>query len=798
MQRTLANSTNMRVVAIIFALTMVVLLRDTPTWHATVFFQKDEYLLGPFYRSSSSSSSATATLNHFGSTGVLGAGRAVGSAIVALLVTRGIPVHAIDDGRTGILSVIDFNANSIDEADITLPGELARVLGTYSADIQRGGAPAPVPITTLFVDMDPFTSVAGSTYGLPNESLVCALAGPQARSTHVTRIVFLRGDSASLSTALSTCTAASSETSSTAIPVSRPIITVALVEWPNAQFLGVGIDPTAKGEGGGLQGTLNDALQCLAAHADTLPLALHNFKVPLVLDAFSRATTGVGSGVVGCTTQVITGARTALKNGLSTSNAAGDALTVAEQLFATNDASRSTTSRVNFRRFIRNIDRLDPGTALACESQCTASKLVLRNSLPTYETLAPVEAAVLLNNMGDSLKDVAPLSKINEALAVYTNALWWTWRQSLLRGFRDPEPLPFYDPAVMVGSSSPRYALRDMFTFGVSHSSSNGIKMRHAQATWGWRMKRGGIVWSSDAPDALVPVHVVNPVLGTDYNKLALRVMEIWMWVLATYPRHAWYVRAWDDNFLIAERYLDIANVHEAGAKIAIGRTLKAGKNNRNVYLSGGPPALFSAGWAALLRNGASTCLSLFEVSVLGGERHIPDIVQGRGTDVHVKRLISRMVDSHCSLGCEDLVIEWCLRDIVGAYYEHARWQGFETLNPSEVNRFAMIDCKALACRRRVARKDVRFPLLDPENHPLQVVTFHYVTAPQMVWTEAELYGMAPGSEEWVAMCEKAQARPECQEDILPMPLPTPWSLEKSPRWSVLVANNTKPGPIFG
>ena len=62
------------------------------------------------------------------------------------------------------------------------------------------------------------------------------------------------------------------------------------------------------------------------------------------------------------------------------------------------------------------------------------------------------------------------------------------------------------------------------------------------------------------------------------------------------------------------------------------------------------------------------------------------------------------------------------------------------------------------------------------DNNPIHMVVFHYVKPWEMVKAEGELYGGYPaGSPEWVKMCEDAQARPDCQEEVVSMPLPEPW-----------------------
>jgi len=139
----------------------------------------------------------------------------------------------------------------------------------------------------------------------------------------------------------------------------------------------------------------------------------------------------------------------------------------------------------------------------------------------------------------------------------------------------------------------------------------------------------------------------------------------------------------------------------------------------------------------------------------------------GRGRQVHNERWRRQEVATHCGLGCEDLVIEWCMRDVVGAYYELAYWWGFESLAPSTMNDKALFECKALQCRRRYS------PTGDPSDlMPIPSVVFHYVKPPDARRIEQELYGLPPGSAQWLDECEAAQQREGCKDQLIPMPLP--------------------------
>lgn len=107
------------------------------------------------------------------------------------------------------------------------------------------------------------------------------------------------------------------------------------------------------------------------------------------------------------------------------------------------------------------------------------------------------------------------------------------------------------------------------------------------------------------------------------------------------------------------------------------------------------------------------------------------------------------------------------MRDVAGAYNELSYLWGFESLAPSTMNEKALFECKALQCRRRYS------PTGDPSDlMPIPSVVFHYVEPLDARRIERELYGLPPGSAQWLDECEAAQQRDECANELIPMPLP--------------------------
>jgi hypothetical protein len=685
---------------------------------------------------------------------VLGGGRALGSAILsALLAGRAagngsaplLPA-AVDDGRRGFLSAVPFSV-PLHEVDVQAEGVLRDLWGA------RDLAP-----DTLFVDLDPAAPVA--PWGAP---LACALLLPRFHggALNRTRVLFLQpaAGGVALDESGLHCDDASGAPAAAA---------VGLLQWwagaAAAQhvLLGEGMDPSSPHAP---VTPLTILLRCLIEFGDRLPYEAHDFVTERALDAFFAAAQGNSTGA--CGALLAAGAAAAGAGGASSAHGvAADALWAALALPTGSGDGASTTLAVF------SAPRGGGGGAGA-PLLPPAPPPPLRNNVPhladlvaSDPTLAPTLAA-LLSALRDGLSGGGEAAA-EDAPGALAEALWQAFRQALLHGFRDPEPHPVYDAATLV--SPARYTVHDLNAFGISHEVGHA-KMRQCAAAWGWRFKRGGIPWSSTKGDDLVPLHVISSPLGNTYDKLALRTVMVWQWALAVYGHHAWHIRMWDDVFPVVERYLDVASANNHRARVAVGRAISQTGLHGHGYLSGGPPGLFSAGWAAQWAAAAPTCLALFEnfAGAPMSEGRAKELAPppGRGRQVHNERWRRQEVATHCGLGCEDLVIEWCMRDVVGAYYELAYWWGFESLAPSTMNDKALFECKALQCRRRYS------PTGDPSDlMPIPSVVFHYVKPPDARRIEQELYGLPPGSAQWLDECEAAQQREGCKDQLIPMPLP--------------------------
>lgn len=727
--------------------------------------------------------SSTAAL---GNVLVIGAGRPLGSALVAALHASGVAVWAIEDGTRGFISSVHYDV-PVFEFNVSIGvGSLDDVWKRRAQD-------------TVFVDGDPSMPVA--PWGAP---LACVLSMPRFNlAGRLRRVVFLSDsagpgqfgvDQSELSkSGLAGFCAKYNDALPEQVDVVYP--SVGLITWPERSLLGPSIDPTRPGV---LATPLNSFLLCLVRHAESVPIASHEFDLEKVLTFFAGSLKPDTSSTT-CAHLLSPAVSEALTSAIDPSIACADAVAAALQLslspnthlpslhlFSSSfssggeESTQSIESRLlsvafwplSFTQFVNGLPRPSSNSALASphiesfKMQVASAVLSVSASISVSRSSTSTAAAITTSSV--------PPTPSSVALAL-SDTFWWVWRHALLRGYRYPEPLPDYDPEVRVGKKD-KYSIHDLGTFGVSHESGH-VKMRHSASIWGWRFKRGGVPWSSTASDALIPVKVISPPEGSPYHLLALRTVAIWIWALEVYPGYSWYIRMWDDVMPIVERYVDIACAHDGDGKLAVGRVV----GERTQYLSGGPPGLFSRGWGNIMRRGAPICLDIFRRFARTGGGVLNQPIPGRGRGTHNSRIQAGIVDTHCDLGCEDLVIEQCLRDTVGEYYELVHWWGFDSLAPSTINEKGLYECKAFACRRRIiARGDAT------DRNPIQSVTYHYVKPKEMLRAEEELYGgPPPGSPQWTDMCEKAQAREDCAQELIPMPLPEPglrpgWSIAKS------------------
>ena len=307
---------------------------------------------------------------------------------------------------------------------------------------------------------------------------------------------------------------------------------------------------------------------------------------------------------------------------------------------------------------------------------------------------------------------------------------WWIFRHGALSGYREPFPsdddfggidysrLSGKDKKTSSSSESlnlygklqllrgdkygnafaygNKYTLRDIYFFGVTHHTIHH-KAAASAASYCWRLRRGGVKWYSTTFDPILPVLAIDHPAGQHYGTLFLRVAMVWEHVhVATTLSYPWYVRIWDDNYIISEGYVATANLVDSSMTVALGRI---GEHNTRK----GKPYFFTGGGACALLSNAlvrvqarimPSCRQAAEhwyynrpPSTPGFDPDMPECAPGR-------------------FGCEDVVISYCLRKALGSKYVIVRRPGFNHVDAETLNSKGLFDCRGLACRRRVKAED--------------------------------------------------------------------------------------------
>lgn len=271
-----------------------------------------------------------------------------------------------------------------------------------------------------------------------------------------------------------------------------------------------------------------------------------------------------------------------------------------------------------------------------------------------------------------------------------------------------------------------RYALRDIFFFGIAHHTKH-VDVCAAAAVYGWRLRRGGIPWFSSRLHPLLPATPVNHPFGDHYGTLFLRVARIWDAVhrgtAFTYP---WYVHVWDDNFVVPAGYVATANTASAGDIVALGRVglypTRKQRSRKFKFMDGGSAALMSNGLVRLQASVMPSCVTAVELwwanappTTPGFDDNMPECPRGR-------------------FGCDDVVLNYCLLRAVGKRYKQLAAPGFNHVNAEALNERGFFACRGLACRRLVRSRE------NP-GRGQALVSLHWVrNGTAMVRYDRELY----------------------------------------------------------
>jgi hypothetical protein len=256
-------------------------------------------------------------------------------------------------------------------------------------------------------------------------------------------------------------------------------------------------------------------------------------------------------------------------------------------------------------------------------------------------------------------------------------------------------------------------------------------KAAASQAAYCWRLRRGGILWYSTLSDPVLPVVPVSHPYGQHYGTLFLRVALVWKQVHAsTANSYNWYVRLWDDNYVIAEGYVFAANTADAEDPTALGRMgeYKTRDGKPFHFLGGGASALMSNGLIRVQSHILPSCLRAAELwysnapaSSPGFDNVMPECPPGR-------------------YGCEDVVFTYCFRKELGTRLMLRSVAGFNHVDADTLNPRGLFDCRGLACRRKTKSRD--------NGGAAQVtIVLHWVrTGAAMMRYDETLYGHGAGT----------------------------------------------------
>jgi len=245
----------------------------------------------------------------------------------------------------------------------------------------------------------------------------------------------------------------------------------------------------------------------------------------------------------------------------------------------------------------------------------------------------------------------------------------------------------------------------------ITHAKNHALA-RVADRTWGRRARAAGapVVWYSTAPDAVLRPRVVLAADGADssYENLTLRMLRVWEDVMTEFPGFDWYVRVWDDNYVVHENVAAMAALFNASEPVEIGRVHINAVEPLGPFVDGGGGSLLSGEAAA--RFNATRC-EAFARSFPGADG--------------------------CRFSCEDAWISKC-REREGVRAISRR--GFMHGSPAELgytDRQAWCHCPF--------RETTGDGVLPHESGPaaLQPLVMHYMTAGTMASLDRVWYSHA-------------------------------------------------------
>jgi len=188
---------------------------------------------------------------------------------------------------------------------------------------------------------------------------------------------------------------------------------------------------------------------------------------------------------------------------------------------------------------------------------------------------------------------------------------------------------------------------RSLFIFGITHEK-NSLIAHAAQRAWGLQ---AAVWWYSTAPDALLKATVITVPQGSSYDMITFRVRAIWADVYRFHDGYDWYVRCWDDNFLVLPRIRLIADQLQPWKPVVVGRI---GHFLDIKFVGGGASSLMSR---AALHKWAEYAGATFD-----------------GCDMHLS-----------CISCEDVIFSRC-QELAGIIFLHAYGFHAQSFHHPEVN----------------------------------------------------------------------------------------------------------------
>jgi UDP-glucose 4-epimerase len=235
------------------------------------------------------------------------------------------------------------------------------------------------------------------------------------------------------------------------------------------------------------------------------------------------------------------------------------------------------------------------------------------------------------------------------------------------------------------------------FYFGITHGN-NHEKALAAHQTWGQRAS-GGVIWyTTSGAQNMFPFIVISHPENNGYKRIFFRVLEIYRHVWQYYPGYDWYIRVWDDNFVVTENVEKFLMTKRSDENVEFGYFRQVPGPQPFPLVWGGPGNFMSQSSLSTIAENVTDCIEFAR----GLERKYPN---------HVKDW------------------KWQAEDVFISAFRTDR--GSKMVWTDGMYPFAPGPDKeqAVACRSK--QKFTVDP--DADKYPTEVLTLHYVGPAQMI-----------------------------------------------------------------